>query len=434
MRKSHSILLSIVGLALVGGLSGQSASADAISDFYKKTRLKVIVGYSPGGGFDRGGRVVGRHIGKYIPGTPKTIVQNMPGGGSMRSLNWLAQKAPKNGAAIAHFHPAAVREHLLGGKGVKFDPRKFTWLGSYNRERAVTFVRAGRGIKNIQDAMEREVIIGATSPRSGGGAYPQIMNHVLGTRFKVVVGYGSTGESTLAMERGEVHGIGSWSWSQIKSRKKKWLKDKFINVLIHVSIAKHPDLPHVPTPLDLAKTKGDRDVLEMIFGYQELGRPFAAPPGTHAERGKALQAAFNKMVKQEDFKKAIEIAGLEVSAMDNKQVMVLLNKFYGLPAKTLNRGKTIYAEMRSGRLSKAKKKKTKGLKLVKVKGKGRKMKLSFKDKSGKTWKFKAREKKLGKKLKINGKKAKVKNMKPGMVCTISYYGVGGLAYSANCKS
>lgn len=425
----------LTGAAIVSGAifaaAAVPAQADAVSDFYKKTRMKLVIGYSPGGGFDRGGRVVARHIYKYIPGKPRIIVQNMPGAGSMRSLNWMFTKGPKDGSVIGHFHPAALREAFIGAAGARYDPRKFYWLGSYNRERSVTFVRADSGIKTIQDAMKKQVIIGGTSPRSGGGVYPRILNQVLGTKFKVVVGYGSTGESTLAMERGEIDGVGSWSWPQLRDRQPKWIKDKFVNVLVSLSVVPHKDLPNVPTPLTLAKTKEDRDVLEAIFMWQELGRPFASPPGTDATRGAALRKAFATMVTKKDFEKGINKASLEVDAIVGKDAEALLAKLYAYPKEVTDRARVVYSEMRAIKVAKAKKKKAKGLKIVTIKGKGRKMRLTFKDAKGATWKFKAREKRL--KTKIDGKKAKAGQLKVGQTCAVSYYGKGGLAYAADCK-
>jgi len=433
MKRMISTFIGItVGVTFLMG-DVNSAGADAVSNFYKKSRVKVIIGFNPGGGFNRGGRVVARHIGKYIPGNPKIIAQNMPGGGSLRLLNWLYNKAPKDGTVIGHFHSAAMREAFIGAAGVYFDPRKFFWHGSYLRERAVTFVRADSGINSIQDVFKKKVIVGATSPRSGGGVYPRILNSVLGTKFKVVVGYGGTGESTLAMERGELQGVGSWSWSQLRDRRPKWIKDKFVNVLIQLSIKKHKDLPNVPTPLELAKNKEDRQVLEAIFAWAELGRPFTSPPGTDPKRGAALRKAFITMVGKKDFEKDINIASLEVDAVVGKDAEDLLTKLYAAPKKVVERAREIYSEMRTIKVPKAKKKKVGELRIAKVKGKGRKMRVTFTDSSGKTWKFKAREKKLGKKTKINGKKAKANKLKKGMVCSVSYYNKGGMMYSANCK-
>ncbi len=433
MKKFIPSLIGItVGvLYLLGAAS--PASADAISDFYKKKRMKLIIGYSPGGGFDRGGRVVARHIFKYIPGKPRIIVQNMPGGGSIRSLNWLFTKGPKDGSVIGHFHPAALREAFIGAAGAFFKPREFYWLGSYNRERSVLFVRSDSGVNSIQEAMQKQVIVGGTSPRSGGGVYPRILNSMLGTKFKVVVGYGSTGESTLAMERGELQGIGSWSWSQLRDRRPQWIKDKFVKVLIFLSIKPHSDLPNVPTPISLAKNEEDRQVLEAIFMWQELGRPFALPPGTDPVRGTVLRKAFATMVTKKDFEKDIRLASLEVSAIVGKDAEALLDKLYAYPKDVVDRARVVYAEMREIKVGKAKKKKVRGLTIANIKGKGRKMKFTFKDASGKTWKFKAREKRLSRKTKINGKKGKAGQLKTGMVCSVTYYGKGGLIYSASCK-
>lgn len=431
-------LTKILAAAVIGAVSSVSmlsatAQADAVSDFYKKTRVKVVIGFPPGGGFNRGGRVVARHIGRYIPGNPRVIAQNMPGGGSLRSLNWLYNKAPKDGSVIGHFHSAAMREAFIGAAGVYFDPRKFYWLGSYLRERAVLFVRSDSGINSIQDAMKKQVIVGGTSPRSGGGVYPRILNSVLGTKFKVVVGYGGTGETTLAMERGELQGVGSWSWSQLRDRRPKWLKDKFVKVLIFHSVKPHKDLPNVPTPLDLAKTEEDRQVLEAILMWAELGRPFALPPGTNSARSKVLRKAFAIMVGKKDFERDINKASLEVDAVIGKDAEALLAKLYAYPKPIVDRAREVYAGMRKIKVPTAKKKKLSGLKIAKVKGKGRKMRITFTDAKGQTWKFKAREKRLGKKTKINGKKSKANKLKKGMVCSVTYYNKGGMVYSANCK-
>jgi hypothetical protein len=404
-----------------------------VSDFYKETRFKVVIGYAPGGGYDRGGRVVARHIKKYIPGNPSVLAQNMPGAGSMRALNWMYHKGPKDGSAVVHFHPAAMREAYIGAAGAKFDPRKFYWLGSFTQGNSALFVRADTGVKTIQDAMRKEVVLGATSPRSGGGVYPRILNQVLGTKFKVVVGYGSTGESTLAMERGEVQGIGAWSWTQLKGIQPKWVETKFVNILSILAIERRADLPGVPTPLEVAKTKGDREVLEAILAWEYFNRPFVAAPGVHAGRGAALRKAFDIMVTKKDFVKDIELAALDVKPVSGAGIEKLLARIYAYPKEVAERARIVYSEMRTIKVAKAKPKSASGLTISEIKGKGRKMRFSFTDSSGKTWKFKAQEKRLGRKTMINGKKGKAGALKKGMVCAVTYYGEGGMVYSADCN-
>ena len=433
MNSMKFLAAAMLSAAVGGAIASAPAFADDVSDFYKKKRVKVIVGFSPGGGYDRGGRVVGRHISKYIPGTPRVITQNMPGAGSLRLLNWLAIKAPKDGSVIGHAHPAAMREAYIGAAGARFDPRKFYWLGVYTRGSSVLFSRSDSGVTTLKQAMEKQIVLGATSARSGGGVYPRVLNQVLGTKFKVVVGYGSTGESTMAMERGEVQGVGAWAWTQLKKIRAQWLKDKFVKVVALLSVRRRADLPGVPSVLEFAKSDEDRKVMEAIFMWEELSRPFILAPGTHPARAAALRKAFSTMMTKADFKADIEKASMEVDPISGPDAEKLLAKLYAYPKAVGDRARIIYSEMRSIKISKAKKKKVKGLKITKIKGKGPKMKFTFKDKSGTTWKFKAREKKLGRKTKINGKKSKVKNLKVGMVCTVSYYGKGGLAYSANCK-
>ncbi|MFT5540628.1 MAG: tripartite-type tricarboxylate transporter receptor subunit TctC [Alphaproteobacteria bacterium] len=430
--------IKLLTAAMIGTFVGSSifsapVSADAVSDFYKKTRLKLVIGYAPGGGFDRGGRVVARHIVKHIPGKPSVIVQNMPGAGSMRSLNWLYNKGPKDGSVLGHFHISAMREAYIGAAGALFDPRKFYWLGSYTKGSSVLFVRADSGVKTIQDAMKTQVIVGATSPRSGSGAYPLILNQVLGTKFKVVVGYGTTGEGTLAMERGELQGYGAWAWTQLKDRKPKWFKDKFVNVLVNLSVARRDDLPGIPTAVEVAKTDGDKKVLNALLTWELLGRPFVSPPGTDPVRGKALRQAFKAMVETESFKKEIAKASFDVDPILGEAAKKLLDDVYAYPKEITNRARIVFSEMRSIKVAKAKLKKANGLTVSGIKGKGRKMRISFKDSNGKAWKFKTPDKRLSRKTKINGKKAKANQIKKGMVCAVTYYGKGGLAYSANCE-
>jgi tripartite-type tricarboxylate transporter receptor subunit TctC len=433
MRKNLPVLLG-AAFGITSYLAVVSAaSADPISDFYKNTRVKMVIGYSPGGGFDRGGRVVARHVKKYIPGQPSIIVQNMPGAGSMRALNWAYNKGPKDGSILTHFHISAMREAYIGAAGAKFDPRKFYWIGSYTKGSSVLFVRADSGVKTIQDAMKKPVIIGATSPRSGSGAYPLILNQLLGTKFKVVVGYGTTGEGTMAMERGEVQGYGAWAWTQLRDRKAQWFKDNFVNVLVNLSVDRRDDLPGVPHAVEVAKNETDKKVLDALLKWELLGRSFVAPPGTDPQRGKALRQAFAKLVEAHDFKNEIRKASFDVSPIVGEDAQKVISEIYNYPEEVARRARIVFSEMRSIKVAKAKQKKSSGLTISGIKGKGGKMRLTFTDASGKVWKFRANAKGLSKKTKINGKKGKATALKKGMVCAVTYYGEGGLVYSADCK-
>jgi hypothetical protein len=198
-----------------------------------------------------------------------------------------------------------------------------------------------------------------------------------------------------------------------------------------LTVERRKDLPNVPTPLEIAKTKSDRDVLEAILTWERINRPFVMAPGTVPARGKALRKAFATMVTKKDFVKDIELASLDVNPLTGEETEKLLAKIYAYPKAVADRARVVYSEMRGIKVAKAKKKQTKGLTIVDIKGKGRRMRLTFKDAKGKTWKFKAREKRL--KTKINGKKAKAGKLKVGNVCSVRSYGKGGLAYSANCK-
>lgn len=345
MKKWIGNAVATVTVVISSLIFSVPAIADDVAEFYKGKGLKLVIGYAPGGGFDRGGRVVGRHIGKHIPGNPTIVVLNMPGAGSLHSLNWIYNKGEKDGSVFGHFHIAAMREAYVGTAAAKFDPRKFYWLGSYTAGSSVLFVRSDSGVNSIQDAKNKQVIIGAVSLRSGAGQYPLILNNLLGTKFKVVTGYSNTGEAMLAMERGEISGYGAWAWTQLRGVQAKWFEDKFVNVLALLAIARRADLPGVPTAVELAGNDDDKRVMKALLVWESLGRSFVAPPGTEPTRGTALRNAFEAMVATPGFKKEIEAESFDVSPVLGAEAHQLLDEVYGYPKEIGDRARKIFTEL-----------------------------------------------------------------------------------------
>jgi tripartite-type tricarboxylate transporter receptor subunit TctC len=213
----------VLALALATGVRAP-ASAQAVSDFYAGKTIQVLIGFSPGGGYDLYGRLIARHMGRHIPGNPKLVPQNMPGAGSLKAVNYLYGVAPKDGTALAHFAPGVLFEPLLGhAEGAQFDATKFTWLGSASREASVCAFIASAGIKSWADMRSKPTIIGA----SGGGAesdvFPTVLRNMFHLPLKIVTGYPGGTEITLAMERHEVDGRCGWSWTSLLSRSKALL-------------------------------------------------------------------------------------------------------------------------------------------------------------------------------------------------------------------
>jgi len=273
---------------------------DTVADFYRGRQLNLIVGYGPGGGYDIYARLLARHFGRFIPGHPTVVVQNMPGAGSLRAVNYLYNIAPKDGTAIAMFSRNMPLIGLLGGNSnVQFNPRKLTWLGSpssFVNDAYILIVRKDAPVKSIDEARRQDMpalVLGGTAEGATGNDVPVILRDTIGLHVKQVVGYPDSTAIFLAIERGEVHGR-TVDLSSVKSVKPEWLKpDSGYRVLVQFArIIRHPDFPDVPTARELAKNEAARALIELVELPYTLSRPFAAPPDVPKDRAKALQAAF----------------------------------------------------------------------------------------------------------------------------------------------
>ena len=286
--------LAVVAIPAIG-------NADPVADFYKDKSVRVIISGEVGGTYDSDGRLVAKHIGKHIPGNPRVIPENMLGASGRVAANYLYNAAPKDGTVVAILQQSVALGQALGESGIQYDAARFNWLGSPVRPDETLVVWHTTGVKTMEDAKKKEVIIGATSPTGMNYLYPKLANELLGTKFKIVTGYPGGTPITLALERGEVEGRGSNPWSDWKMRKPDWVKEKKIVPLMQMSLFKHPDLPDVPLMVDLAPNDTARAVFELVTITGELGRPFLTSPDVPAERVKALRAAFDATMKDPEF-------------------------------------------------------------------------------------------------------------------------------------
>jgi len=425
MRKHWlSTLIGIVGMAFA--LFATPASADAVSDFYAGKTVTLYVGYSPGGGYDTYARTLARHIGDHIPGHPSVIVKNRPGAGSMLLTNEMYNILPKDGSVIAIIGRGLPMEPLFGTPEAKYDPRKFTWLGSMNNEVSVCVSWYKSPVKTWKDLLTTPLIVGGTGPGSDTDTFPRIMNNILGTKLKLVTGYPGGNEVLLAMERGEVEGRCGYSWSSAKSRKADWLKEGKLNILIQMSTQKHEDLPNVPLIMDLAKSEKDKAALELIYARQEFGRPFLAPPDVPADRAQALQTAFMETLKDPALIADAAKQNLELNPVNGKRVAELITKIYQAPKDVVQLAKE--ASEKVGKLEiteiKAQLMKISGA-VTEIEGGGRTIHLG--DKSAAISGSRT-------KLTIGGKPGDRANVKVGMMCEGELTGENGSeAKTFDCK-
>ncbi len=338
MSKQFKLAAALTGLALV---SSAPVRADAIEDFYKGKNLSIIVGFSPGGGYDLNARAISRYIAKYIPGNPKVIVQNMPGAGSITAINHMANLAPKDGTAIATFARGTPFEPLMGNKQAQFDPRNLTWIGSPSRETNLVFTRTAANFKTLDDLKGREVVIAT----SGGGAdtatFPLILNAVFKTKMKVVTGYPGASEMLLAVERGEADGMAGLSWGYLKVARPSWVPEKKIDVQLQLGLTKAPDLPNVPSAFDIVKDQADRQLLEVFLARLAIAWPLAGPANMPADRATALRAAFAATMKDAEYKAEAEKQAIDVDPVYADEIMSILNRVYTASPEVVERARQI---------------------------------------------------------------------------------------------
>jgi tripartite-type tricarboxylate transporter receptor subunit TctC len=314
------------------------ARSAGVEDFYKGRTISLIIGYSVGSGYDIYARLLARYIGKYIPGNPSIIAQNMPGAGSLKAAMFVHGVAPKDGSVIATIGRSAPIEPLLGD--AQFDGRSFTWLGSIASNSSLCTSWHTTAIKTWQDAMSKPFALAGEGSGSDPDNFARILKNVFGAKVKLVTGYPGGTEMNLAIERGEVDGRCGWSWDSIKSTRPDWLRDKKINLLAVFSLQRAADIPaDVPLIGDLARNDEQRQILRVHLAGQALGRPFFTSPGVPADRKAALRAAFDATMKDPDFVAEIAKVKLEVNPASGAEIDRLLAEVYAMPKDVIEKAK-----------------------------------------------------------------------------------------------
>jgi tripartite-type tricarboxylate transporter receptor subunit TctC len=254
----------------------------------------------------------------------------MPGAGSLRAANFLYEVAPKDGTALGTITQSVALEEALGTPGARFKAAEFTWLGRVTTNVELTLTRQGSAGKTIQDVMTREIPVAGTGPGLASVVYPTVLNNIVGTKFNVVTGYSGSNESMLAMERGEVDGALT-SWNSLKTTQKAALDEKRVNLLVQYTLEKHPDLPHVPTMVELARNPEDRQVLALYASGAAVGRAIMAPPNLVAGRTKVLRDAFDAMLTDAAFLDDIEKTKAEFDPLSGEKLAKLIADTANVP-------------------------------------------------------------------------------------------------------
>jgi tripartite-type tricarboxylate transporter receptor subunit TctC len=299
--------------------SPAAIAQSAVPSFFAGKQINLICGAAVGGGYDALARLLARHLGRLIPGNPTIIVQNMPAAGSLAATNLIANTAPKDGLTISLIQRGMLLTRLINPSAVRFDLDKLNWIGNLSSEVGLAFAWYTSKHKTAKDLFERELIVGGHTGVDPE-LTPRLYNAVLGTKFKIVTGYNGTADIGLAIERGEVEGIGDWSWSSLKKQKPDWIRDKKITPLLQSGLQNDPELPDVPNALEFAKTDSDRRVIELFLTQKKVARPIIAPPGVPPERLAMLRNAVAALGKDREFLADVEKSGLEADPISGEAV------------------------------------------------------------------------------------------------------------------
>jgi tripartite-type tricarboxylate transporter receptor subunit TctC len=307
------------------------ARADPIEDFYKGKTVTIVSSGGVGGPIDLACRTVARYLSRHIPGNPIVIVRNMPGGGHVLMSNYMFTQAPKDGTTIGGVVNSIPTHQVVDGRGVRFDARQFHWLGSTGFANLMTLAWHTSGFKTIKDVFERELLTGVTGVGSGTYVYTNAMNLVLGTKFKMVMGYKDSAAVDLAIERGEVQGRGGFTLTGIKQERPQWIAENLITMLVQVGAQPETDYPNLPLMHELGRTEEERQILQLISSPAALGRPFFTPPEVPADRVAALRKAFAATMQDPDYIAEGHRIRLDMNPLTAERVTALVNATINAP-------------------------------------------------------------------------------------------------------
>src|SRR3954469_6585612 len=318
------------------------AMADEVADFYKGKTFTIVVGHEVGTGFDIYARTLQRHLGRYIPGNPVVVVQNMTGASGINAANWLYNIAPKDGTVVATFVHTVPFEPLMGNNAAKFEAAKFTWIGNMEESVAVCGLSKAAGIAKFDDMRTKEVIMGATGATRPLLKSALAVKNLLGVKMKVVAGYAGSASVKVAIQRNEVHGICGLPMSTIKSFWRDDYEAGDFRPIIQLSGRKQNEIRDIPHVDDYAKSDEDKQVFGLIFGTQALGRIYLSPPSMPVERRTALRNALLDTMKDPQFVADAVKTQIDVSPMSGEEVEALIAKLSSATPKVIERTKEAF--------------------------------------------------------------------------------------------
>jgi len=334
--KKHSAAL----LGLMAAWPVTPLAADPIADFYKGKQMQFIIRTPPGGDYDSYSRLLARHMGRHIPGNPSITAINMPGGGGIIAANYVGQVAPKDGTVLTMVSQGLpVDQALQLNPSLRVDMRNFNWIGNLVNANQLLVVWHTSKVRTLEQARTTETLIGSTGAGSISVQLPAFYNNILGTKFKIILGYQGGQDVDLAMERGEVDGRGTNTYTGYQTSKPHFLSNKLIIPLIQVGMAREPELPDTPLLLEQTVKAEDKPLLEYMSRAITVGRPVATTPGVPAERVAALRKAFMDTLQDPEFIAEARQQNAEVRPMTGQVLEATIRDLIEAPQSVRDRVK-----------------------------------------------------------------------------------------------
>jgi len=337
-----------LGLLAAGTFVGSAHAQSPVETFYKGKILDLYIGFTSGGTYDTYSRLVAQFMGDHIPGKPKIVPKQMVGAGSRAAATHIFNIAPKDGTQLATADQALAMQQVLNDPGIQFDANKFIWIGNPIADNNTMAAWTASGVTSIDEAKTREFVVGANGI-TASAQYPQAMNVLLGTKFKIITGYPGGTDINLAMQRGEVAIRGQNSWSSWKSQHMDWIKAKQITILVQIGLTKDKELPDVPLLMDLATAPDDRAALKLLSAPTAIGRPIFTTPGVPQERVEALRAAFNATMQDPAFLATAAKANMDLNPVSGDELQRIVADLFATPPSAVLRLKEILAPLEAGR-------------------------------------------------------------------------------------
>ena len=333
MASNKALAALALAVVLAVAVPTTRLSADPVEDFYRGRTVTFVIGSGEAGAYDLGGRLLARYLARYIPGNPTIVPQNMPGASSVRAASYVYSVAARDGTALGMGQPTIVLHKLLDATAT-YEPKNFTWIGRLQPMTLVGIAWTSAANHTMADARARKLVVSASGASGTSAVVPWALNRVAGTHFQVVTGYQSLIPQLLAMERGEVEGIGSASLSDVLARQ-DWIKTGKVNFLYTIAAQRSSQLPDVPAIAEFAHNDLDRAVLRVLGSVTDIGFTIMAPPGVPADRAASLRKAFDGVVRDPDFLAEADKIGLAPEPLSGEALQTLVADTLGATGETV---------------------------------------------------------------------------------------------------